>query len=152
VTYSTVVSRDSVRICLLIAALNDLDVMAGDIENAYLTAPCREKMWTQLGKEFGEDAPNKIFLVVQALYGLKSSGVTFRAFLAEQLDSMGFKSTNIDPDVWLQPAVKPDGEEYYEYVLVYVDDIHCCLKQTLHLPDNSRNYSNWSKVHGPNLI
>ena len=40
VTYSTVVSRDSVRLCLLIAALNDLDVQSGDIENAYLTAPC----------------------------------------------------------------------------------------------------------------
>ena len=43
VTYSSVVSRDSVRICLTYAALNDLDILAGDIENAYLTAPCREK-------------------------------------------------------------------------------------------------------------
>ena len=38
VTYSTVVSRDSVCICLLAAALNDLDVLAGDIHGAYLTA------------------------------------------------------------------------------------------------------------------
>ena len=43
VTYSSVVSRDSVRICLLLAALNDLEVQAADIENAYLTADCREK-------------------------------------------------------------------------------------------------------------
>lgn len=35
ITYSTVVSRDSVRICLTIAALNDLEVLAADIENAY---------------------------------------------------------------------------------------------------------------------
>ena len=41
VTYSSVVSRDSVRICLLLAALNDLDIKCADIENAYLTAPCR---------------------------------------------------------------------------------------------------------------
>ena len=43
VTYSSVVSRDSVRIILMLAALNDLDIEGADIENAYLTAPCREK-------------------------------------------------------------------------------------------------------------
>ena len=42
VTYSSVVSCDSVRICLLIAALNDLDVICGDMQNAYLTAPNQE--------------------------------------------------------------------------------------------------------------
>ena len=122
VTYSSVVSRDSVRICLLIAALNDLDLQSGDIENAYLTAPCRERMWTRAGSEFGPNK-GKVYIVVRALYGLKSSGAAFRAFLAERLDDMGFKSTNIDPDVWIRPAVKHDGEEYYEYILVYVDDI-----------------------------
>ena len=34
VTYSSVVSRDSVRIAFLIAALNDLDIMSADIGNA----------------------------------------------------------------------------------------------------------------------
>ena len=37
-TYSSAVSRDSVRILLTIAALNDLEVKAYDIQNAYLTA------------------------------------------------------------------------------------------------------------------
>ena len=36
---------------------------------------------------------------------------------------MGFKSSVADPDFWIRPAVKPDGEEYYEYILMYVDDI-----------------------------
>ena len=43
-TYSSVVSHESVRICLLIAALNDLDVLSADIQNAYLTAPNKEKV------------------------------------------------------------------------------------------------------------
>ena len=38
-TYSSVVSRDSVRICLTLAALNDLKVLSGNIQNAYLTVP-----------------------------------------------------------------------------------------------------------------
>ena len=54
-TYSSVVSRDSVCIALTIAALNDLSVMACDIRNAYLTAECREKIWTRAGPEFGSE-------------------------------------------------------------------------------------------------
>jgi len=75
-TYSSVVSRDSVRIALTIAALNDLKVLCCDIQNAYLTAPCREKIWTVAGPEFGSEAGQPM-LVVRALYGLKSSGAAF---------------------------------------------------------------------------
>ena len=28
-----------------------------------------------------------------------------------------------DPDVWMRPAKKSDGSQYYEYVLLYVDDV-----------------------------
>ena len=34
-------------------------------------------------------------------------------------------------------------------VLCGYDLIHCCLKSTLHLADNTRNTCNWTKVHGP---
>ncbi len=43
ITYSSVVARDSVRIALTIAALNGLSILSCDIQNAYLTAECREK-------------------------------------------------------------------------------------------------------------
>ena len=102
VTYSSVKSRNSVRVCLLLAALNGLDIQAADIENAYLTAPYREKVWTVAGREFMEDA-GKAFKIVKALYGLKTSGAAFRAQLAEKLDSLRFKSrfksSIADPDV-----------------------------------------------------
>ena len=39
------------------------------------------------------------------------------------LTDMGYQSTKADPDVWIRAQVKPDGFEYYEMVLVYVDDI-----------------------------
>ena len=122
VTYSSVVSRESVRICLTIAALNGLDILTADIENAYLTAPCREKCWLRAGPEFGSDE-GKVMIVKRALYGLKSSGAAFRSFLATRLDEIGFVPSEADPDVWLRRSAKPDGEQYYEYVLCYVDDI-----------------------------
>ena len=52
-TFARVVSRESVRIGLLLAALNDLNVLTGDLQNAYLNAPCEEKVWTTCGPEFG---------------------------------------------------------------------------------------------------
>ena len=42
ITYSSVVSRDSIRLGLLAAALHDVDVLAIDLENAYLNAPCAD--------------------------------------------------------------------------------------------------------------
>ena len=122
ITYASVVSRDSVRIALTIAALNDLKVMACDIQNAYLTADCREKIWTIAGPEFGSEA-GTIFIIKKALYGLKSAGAAFRSLLADTLMDTGYKPTKADPDVWLRPAVKAHGFEYYEMVLCYVDDI-----------------------------
>jgi hypothetical protein len=122
ITYSSVVSRDSVRIALTIAALNDLDILACDIQNAYLTAKCRELIWTTAGPEFGSEQ-GSIMIVKMALYGLKSSGAAFRAKLAGLLHDIGYKPSDADPDVWLRPAVKPDGTEYYEMVLCYVDDV-----------------------------
>ena len=64
-----------------------------------------------------------MFIVVRALYGLKSAGASFRSFLAKRLNEIGFKSSVADTDVWMRAAVKPDGEVYYEYILRYVDDI-----------------------------
>lgn len=68
--------------------------------------------------------------------------------MAATLRDAGFTSWKADPDVWMRPNVKPDGFEYYEYVLVYVDDVLCmshnpkamimdCLKKTYTLKAGS---------------
>jgi hypothetical protein len=121
-TYSSVVSRDSVRIALTVAALNELDILVCDIEGAYLTAKCREKVWVEAGPEFGSEV-GKIIIVKMALYGLKSSGAAFRSKLAGVLHDMNYRPSLEDPDVWLRAATKPCSFEYYEMVLCYVDDI-----------------------------
>jgi hypothetical protein len=54
-TYASVMSRETVRLALTVAALNDIDVWAADVLNTYITAPCREKIWTTLGPEFESD-------------------------------------------------------------------------------------------------
>ena len=121
-TYSSVPSRDTVRIFFLMAALNDCDVMAADIQNAYLTAPVKEKYYVKCGPEFGVNA-GKTAKVVRALYGLPVAGAAFRSYLGQNLRTLGYVPMKADPDLWMRPAVKPDGIKYYEYLLAYVDDL-----------------------------
>jgi Reverse transcriptase (RNA-dependent DNA polymerase) len=122
ITYSSVVSRESVRIAFVIAALNDLEIMAADIGNAYLNAYTSEKVFTITGPEFGDES-NRVAILVRALYGLKSSGAAWHACFAQSLFDLGFVSCQSDPDIWRRGATKKDGLKYFEYVLVYVDDL-----------------------------
>jgi hypothetical protein len=107
-TYSSVVTRESVRIAFLIAALNDIEILSTDVGNAYLQAPTRERVHTTAGPEFG---PHR----------------TAQTVIIETLYDLNFKPTIADPDVWYRAACKADGFEYHEYILVYVDDILALL-------------------------
>ena len=105
ITYSSVVSRESVRIALTISSLNGLSSLGCDMHNTYLIEPCCENIWTSAGPEFGLERGKKM-LVVRALYELKTSGAAFTAFLEEALYNLGYKSSVADPDVWLRPDIK----------------------------------------------
>jgi hypothetical protein len=44
--YSSIVSHDSLHVAFLIAALNDLEILSADVQNAYLNAPIKERIYT----------------------------------------------------------------------------------------------------------
>ena len=124
-TYAGVVSRESVRIAFTYAALNNLNVWAADIQNAYLTAPTSEGFYITCGAEFGSEAIGKKAIVKRALYGTKSAGRDFRNHLRDCMDHMGYMSCKADPDLWMRISKRSDGRDYYEYILLYVDDCLC---------------------------
>jgi hypothetical protein len=39
------------------------------------------------------------------------------------MDQLGFASSCSDPDVWLRLSKQSTGEGYYEYVLLYINDV-----------------------------
>ena len=121
-TYAGVVSRESVRIALTYAALNEIDVLAADIQNSYLQAPSSQKHFVICGDEFRLENIGKIALIRRALYGGKSAGRDFRNHLRECMAYLKFTPCLADPDVWTRIALKANGSEYWEYVLLYVDD------------------------------
>jgi hypothetical protein len=113
-TYASVVSRESARIALTLAALNDLKVKMADIDNTYLMAHITEKVWIVLGPEFGDDAGKRAF-VVRALYGLKFTGATFRHQLAECMKHLGWTPCLADRDHWMKDFTRPEaGVRYWE--------------------------------------
>ena len=124
-TYSSVVSRDSVRICLTVAALNGLNISACDIGNAYLNAETKEKVYFVAGSEW-RDNEGRIVIIVRALYGLRSSALQWQKHLADNLRyDLGYSPSLADNNVWLKQCHKPDGERYYSYILCFVDDLLC---------------------------
>ena len=125
ITYSSVVYRESVRIEFLLASFLDINILSADIGNAYINAYCHEKIWCEAGKEFGPEKKGSVMIIVRELYGLKSSGASWRSILSQTMVEMGYKSSLTDPDVWLRPHRNPSGDDYYDFCLIYVDDILC---------------------------
>jgi hypothetical protein len=123
ITYSSVVTRESAHIGLLIAALNELDILAADIGNTYLQAPAREKVHTTAGQELGPNHVGKTVIIICAIYGFKSSGAAWHTQLSQTLRDVDFKPSLANPAVWMQLSTKDCGFKYYKYILVYVDDL-----------------------------
>ena len=123
-TYYNVVSRDTVHIGFLIAALYDIGIPVGDIQNAFLLeAPMKEKIFSYAGDKW---KTNKDWVVVaaRAFYGLKSLTLQFKNHLADiSGNKLGFKSSLVDPDLWHKASIDSTCCKYYVCVLVYVNDL-----------------------------
>jgi hypothetical protein len=90
--YSSIISHDSVHLAFHIEALNELEVMLTDVQNAYLNAPMKEKIYMITGPEFGRGKVGRPVKIVRALYGLRSSGMQRHDHLALTLWEVGFKA------------------------------------------------------------
>ena len=59
----------------MLAALNELDILMGDIGKAYLNARNKERVHVICGPElFGPENQGEKGVIVRALYGLKIAG------------------------------------------------------------------------------
>lgn len=67
------------------------------------------------------------------LYGLKSSGASWHEYFSKSLYDLGFTPSYADHDIWYHKAVKPSVFQYYEYILVYVDDLLIISYQIDHI-------------------
>ena len=140
-TYAGVVSRETVRIAFTYATLNGLDILAANIQNAYLNAPTSESFYIMCGPEFGTENIGKKAIVKRALYGTKSASRDFCNHLHNCMSHLGYTLCKADPDLWMTVEKKDDGTEYYEYILLYVDD---CLQGSLDWLGNAETRISWA--------
>jgi hypothetical protein len=101
----------------------EFPVIGADIQNAYLQALSLEKHFIICGLEFGIENEGRVALIRRALYGGKVAGWDFWHHLHDCMHRLGFTSSCADPDVWFRLSKQKTMEEYYEYVLLYVDDV-----------------------------
>ena len=65
--------------------------------------------------------------LVRALYGLKISGsIWSKMFKYHIVNYFEFSPSTIDPDMYYRRNKKQDGTDYYELLLVYIDDVLAC--------------------------
>jgi hypothetical protein len=70
--YSSTVKGISVRMLHVIAHQQKLEILCGDIGNAYVNAYTNELIRSKAGPEFGE-LEDSIIIIRKALYGLRTS-------------------------------------------------------------------------------
>ena len=125
-SYSSVISKETVRLCFMVAALNGLDTLVGDIGNAYLNAKPRERCYVTITDPFlfGPSCVGRSASIVRALYGMKSSGAAWRDLFASVLHKeLNFDNCMADHDLWLHADVDTNQRKYYSYICIYVDDV-----------------------------
>jgi hypothetical protein len=92
IVYTPVWLLYGVQIVMFLAELNELNFWSTDIGNAYLKSDTMEKIYIVGGKEFeciGMQG-HTLVIIKEALYRLKSSGMSWWGVLADVLRQMGF--------------------------------------------------------------
>ena len=103
-------SRESARISFNCADLNEVDVWSCDIKNTHWQAPVSEKHYVACGPEGDLNNLGKIAIIVRATHGGKASGRDFRNHLRDCMECLGFKACLADPDVWIRPTIRCNGQ------------------------------------------
>ena len=131
--YSGVVSLRGFRLVLFLAELNDLELWATDVGNAYLEAFTSEMVYIIAGPEFKE-LEGHVLIISKALYGLRSSGARWHDRFADCISELGFFPCKSEPDIWMRKL-----GNIYEYVAVYVDDLAIAMKNPKEFVDILEN-------------
>ena len=83
-----------------------MDMLTGDIGNAYLNAYTTKKIYYRAGPEWGPALEGAVCVIIRALYRLKTSANVWRQVLCHMLNKkMGFEFSLADNDVWFKNSL-----------------------------------------------
>ena len=117
--YTTTVKSISVKLLQVIAHKVNLEILCGNIDNAYVNAYTNKKVYAIAGDEFRKAMEGSVVIIVRALYGLRTSSERWHAHLANTLRGFNFNLTRYDNNVWIRQYKDVDC---YDYICIHVDD------------------------------
>ena len=118
-TFSPVVSFESIRSIIAIAAKNGLKLHQMDVKTAFLNGELTEEIFLKQPEGFVEKGfEDYVCKLKRSIYGLKQSARCWNVELDKKLKDMGFKQCISDPCIYIK-----DTEEGYCLIAVYVDDL-----------------------------
>ena len=99
-----VVSRVGVWFILMLEKPNGLDVKYSGVQNAYLNANPKERVWFRGGKYFFV-FKGIVVVVIRDLYGMKCDGHACVSSLIKLMRGLGFNTCRNDGNMWMRVAV-----------------------------------------------
>ena len=118
-TFSPVVSFESVRSVIAIAAKNGLKLHQMDVKTAFLNGELNEEIYLRQPEGFVvKGYEDHVCKLKRSIYGLKQSARCWNVELDKKLKNMGFKQCESDPCIYIKEA-----KEEYCVIAVYVDDL-----------------------------
>ena len=130
--YSTTVKSISVKLLQVIAHKANLEILCGNIGNAYVNAYTHEKVYAINGDEFVKAMKGSVVIIVRALYGLRTSSERWHAHLADTLRGFNFKPTRYKNDIWIRQS--KDGNSY-DYICIHVENSMAVGKRVQRIMD-----------------
>ena len=114
-TFAPTVKFDTLRLFLVIVALEDLECHQVDVNNAFTESFLQEVIY--MAPPPGVDLPpGQALLIRRSLYGLKQAARDWHKRCAKELKKLGFEQCAADPCMLRH-------KERGIYLLIYVDDI-----------------------------
>ena len=118
-TYAPVVSFTVVRIFLYLTMCLGMRIGQLDVKTAFLNGELAESVWVMSPRGI-PGVKSQCYRLKKAMYGLKQAHLAWHTKLCTDLNGIGFFELPSAPCVFRRKCV--DGM-FYEYILVYVDDL-----------------------------
>lgn len=114
-TFAPVVHQTTIRLILVYALANKLELYHYDVVRAFLNTPLHEDVYIRppKGLKLSED---NLFKLNKALYGLKQSARSWFNFLSDRLRDSAFVQMDSDPCIFMD-------KKRMVTIAIYVDDI-----------------------------
>lgn len=116
--FAPVSKHATLRTLLSTVAANDLELHQLDIKTAFLQGALDEEIYVSEPPGYEQGGSGMAYRLHKALYGLKQAPRAWHHRLDEELRTIGFIPSGIDPGLYTY-----NGKTSTAYLLIYVDDI-----------------------------